>query len=74
VALLEQDEKMRIVVETRLTAIQEDFLERTEISAQQIFDENHKHVLGSLSECNNRVDEVVSYHKAQKDMHEELFH
>ena len=62
-ALNEQDDKMKVRVEARLAEIQEDFLQKTAISAQEIFDENHVHVLGSLSLCNNRVDDIVTYHK-----------
>jgi len=64
---------MKIRVEARLADIQEDFLSRIAVSAQEIFDENHKHVLGSLLICNERVDDMVAYHGVQRQMHDSLF-
>ena len=72
-ALREQDEKMRLRVEKRLKEITDDFLKRTEIAAQLIFDKNHKIVFSALDNSNQRVDEICAYHKVQKKMFDDLF-
>ena len=72
-ALRLQDEKMRQRVETRLSQIQEDFLKRTEVAAQTIFDENHKKVFEQLDKSNFRVKAIEEYHVTSKQMYDVLF-
>lgn len=57
---------MKDRVERRLQEITEEFLKRTEISAQKIFDKNHTVVFGALDACNKRVQEIFDYHAEQK--------
>lgn len=60
-------------MEGRLLEIQTDFLIKTEIAAQEIFDRNHKFVLDKLGAANARVDEVFKNHQEQKLQHDKLF-
>lgn len=45
---------------------------KTERAANKIFDESNRMVMGELSKANQRVDEVVAYHKTQKELFDSL--
>ena len=52
--------------------IQEEYLKKTQDAAEEIFEKNHKEVIGYLNQTNARVDVITDYHKVQKEMFDSL--